>query len=403
MFLKRILIPREVYEAIGLATISSDKKRNEFVEHKCNKTEALKSVLLNMPEFQNYITTNPEVITQIKNEFAEYNKDYKKEKDEYLHVDLNKIENNFNQIRKICNKQGKPVPNIFTTEELIVDTQQANVDNPNTSSIKVESANEDIAKTQLECPVEMINQLNNLNPNNKHQGIKNIQKLASITTDDDQNDLWIRIQSECKFRTERYSSIGGFLKNSYFFHAISPRKESADLLYWSIAQYEENIKFNPNITNLTQLMIAQQKREALHRMDAQIKRIYESAISGLTEILERKSYPSLKEIYDHLSGEKLIVTHPHVILLDTDAMDKMQALFDLGRGVMNSNANKTLADYLNKESNENLIQILNKRRGRGWGESTSGAMIAELKKSADPYKLLKEVMVKKQNTYWLKF
>lgn len=99
MFLKRILIPRGVYEAIGLATIRSDKKRKEFVDHKCNKTEELKKVLLNTPAFQNYIINNPTIIAQILNEFKQYNEDYKKDNDSHLKVHLNEISHNFENIR----------------------------------------------------------------------------------------------------------------------------------------------------------------------------------------------------------------------------------------------------------------------------------------------------------------
>lgn len=97
MFLKRILIPNEVYENIGL-TISSDKKRKQFVDHKCNKTNELKTVLLNIKEFQDYVIQNPNVIKQIKFEFSEYNKAYKKSGDLFLRVNLNQIDQNFNDI-----------------------------------------------------------------------------------------------------------------------------------------------------------------------------------------------------------------------------------------------------------------------------------------------------------------
>ncbi len=98
MFLKRILIPDEVYEAIAYATIGSEKTMSRFAHHKSNKTQKLKNALLNTPEFKEYVLANQHIIEQLKKEFAEYNEDYTKEKYHYLRVDLNQIEVNFNNI-----------------------------------------------------------------------------------------------------------------------------------------------------------------------------------------------------------------------------------------------------------------------------------------------------------------
>lgn len=128
IFLKRILIPREVYEAIGLATIQSEKQRKKFVDHKCKKTEDLKSVLFNTPEFRDYVMYNPQWKEQIISEFAEYNQDYKKSEDAHLKVDLSQIETNFDNIhREIYKKHGVIFPeiqNIMDKMFMIFDYQQ---------------------------------------------------------------------------------------------------------------------------------------------------------------------------------------------------------------------------------------------------------------------------------------
>ena len=105
LFLKRILIPREVYEAAAAATLSKEKKCKEFADHKCNKTEELKKTLLDLREFRTYVLNNPDVIDKIVKEFEEYNR---AEKHLALHVDANVIKANFEKTRKeIVVKQGK--------------------------------------------------------------------------------------------------------------------------------------------------------------------------------------------------------------------------------------------------------------------------------------------------------
>lgn len=114
MFLRRILIPDEMYEVIGFATIRSEKTRRKFIDHKCNKTKELKKVLLNIPEFQTYVITHPDVIEKIKAGFATYNQNYTKEKYQFLRVNLDQIQENFNRInQEIYAKKGVPVPEKF--------------------------------------------------------------------------------------------------------------------------------------------------------------------------------------------------------------------------------------------------------------------------------------------------
>lgn len=126
MFLKRILMPKEAYKAIGVATISSEKKRKEFVEHKCNKTEELKTVLLSMPEFQQYVISHPQAINEIKAELEVYNQDFKEEKDAFLRVDLAKIEKEYCEIEKICQQhQSKFNP---VKEDIIVELDNSKID-----------------------------------------------------------------------------------------------------------------------------------------------------------------------------------------------------------------------------------------------------------------------------------
>lgn len=98
MFLKRIVIPDSVYEAIARANFKSEKKRNAFAKHKCKKTVALHTVLLQMPEFQAYLQ-GPDILDKLLREFEQYNQYLKKEKNRDLRVDLNVIKQNFLMIK----------------------------------------------------------------------------------------------------------------------------------------------------------------------------------------------------------------------------------------------------------------------------------------------------------------
>lgn len=122
IFLKRILIPDSVYEGIGLATIASKKTRTLFVNHKIERTNKLKNVLMDELGFQDYIINNFDAIKKIMNEFDEYNKDYSKSTDNYLKINLVAVKNAFLEIKQeIYNKRNLILPDneIESTHSLI--------------------------------------------------------------------------------------------------------------------------------------------------------------------------------------------------------------------------------------------------------------------------------------------
>jgi hypothetical protein len=100
LFLKRILIPDSVYAAIGNATISHPAKRAALVAHKIKKTKELEKVLLMDPGFQAYVMDNPNVIKQIGEEFAEYNDDLKKARNQALRVNTDQVKKRFFSLRR---------------------------------------------------------------------------------------------------------------------------------------------------------------------------------------------------------------------------------------------------------------------------------------------------------------
>lgn len=117
-FLKRILIPNEVYQAIGDATLSSPTLRKKFVDHKCAKTKTLRKVLMSSHEFKVFIFNNPDIIKKITAEFAQYNDDYYKKHDAYLKVNLKRIEHNFQQLASEINIEIERETKITIKDEI---------------------------------------------------------------------------------------------------------------------------------------------------------------------------------------------------------------------------------------------------------------------------------------------
>jgi hypothetical protein len=101
MFLKRILMPDAFYHSAGKATISNPKKRAILVDRKIKKTQELTTALLATTAFLDYVRNNPDSISQIKDEIADYNAMYPKAKDYYLHINYNKMYHRFHQIRQL--------------------------------------------------------------------------------------------------------------------------------------------------------------------------------------------------------------------------------------------------------------------------------------------------------------
>jgi hypothetical protein len=114
MFLKRIVIPDDVYYNSAAATIPSLSKRNAYANDKCERTRELHNVLVNMPEFQNYLINHQDVIEQIIDEFKTYNQHYPKQKHASLRVDLDQVKMNFNLVNCLVHANaGVKQPGFF--------------------------------------------------------------------------------------------------------------------------------------------------------------------------------------------------------------------------------------------------------------------------------------------------
>lgn len=117
VFLKRILVPDEVYRGIAERTLSTENKRNQYVDYKIAKRKHLTNELLKLPEFRDYLHTHgKQAINEILQEFNNFNNEYRS--DPNIQVNLNKINDNYLQIYsevnrrhplKISQKQVKPV------------------------------------------------------------------------------------------------------------------------------------------------------------------------------------------------------------------------------------------------------------------------------------------------------
>lgn len=101
-FLKRILIDDQNYIEIAKATVNSEALREELVADKIERTFLLKTTLLAIPEFRQYIIQNPSVIHQIIQEFREFNHEIKKPGDQLLKIEIEKVNSKFLDIAKEC-------------------------------------------------------------------------------------------------------------------------------------------------------------------------------------------------------------------------------------------------------------------------------------------------------------
>ncbi len=81
------------------------------------------------------------------------------------------------------------------------------------------------------------------------------------------------IVKEAKHRTSRTSSFAGFFKNSLLLHGLSTRTDTVDLIYWALAEEDANRRFNPDISTLEQLLIAQLKRQAIAIFKDEIRQL----------------------------------------------------------------------------------------------------------------------------------
>lgn len=75
---------------------------DEIVDDLISRSELLKESLINLPEFKKFLTANPNLIEPISTEFENYNSHFPKEKDRYLHINIDEIKANFQSLRKVC-------------------------------------------------------------------------------------------------------------------------------------------------------------------------------------------------------------------------------------------------------------------------------------------------------------
>lgn len=103
ILLKRILLPKEFYQEAAKASCSSEIREIKLAAHKNARTQALKSELLDMPEFVNYIIKNRQVLNKALAEFDHFNQSFKQMRpDTALSVDLKMIKENYADLLSLC-------------------------------------------------------------------------------------------------------------------------------------------------------------------------------------------------------------------------------------------------------------------------------------------------------------
>ncbi|CDZ77861.1 Subversion of eukaryotic vesicle trafficking A [Legionella massiliensis] len=100
IFLKAALTTKQVYSNIANATIRSEKLRERLVNHKTERSELLKTELIQNEKFAKFVFTHPNLKRQLLAELREYNEDYKATSP--LHVDLAPIAQEFDRVKERC-------------------------------------------------------------------------------------------------------------------------------------------------------------------------------------------------------------------------------------------------------------------------------------------------------------
>ena len=114
IFLKRILCDREVYDLIAGGVISSANSQSKHAKDKADKSQTLQAVLLNMPEFQQYIVKYPAVIISVMNDFAKFNKLFADNDYPVEPIDTNRmIQRYLNLLGLVCDKNKKYIEDVY--------------------------------------------------------------------------------------------------------------------------------------------------------------------------------------------------------------------------------------------------------------------------------------------------
>lgn len=98
-FLKAILIEKKQLQAFTDAHFISDKGKRRFLMFLNNRLAELQEVLLEIPDFKDFVMNNPKVIDELVPEYEEYNKAMSKE-DENFKYDIDSIKANHQWVLK---------------------------------------------------------------------------------------------------------------------------------------------------------------------------------------------------------------------------------------------------------------------------------------------------------------
>ncbi|GEM_PF-6715531 len=96
MLLKIVLMPDEVCQSICHAFISNPQLENRITSHLIDRRNELCGTLINMPEFRKYLIDHPDIINSIKDEYAQFNQEFHKDKHSHRRVDIDQVQDNFN-------------------------------------------------------------------------------------------------------------------------------------------------------------------------------------------------------------------------------------------------------------------------------------------------------------------
>lgn len=149
--------------------------------------------------------------------------------------------------------------------------------------------------------IEKLSELNVAAGGHVHDSLAKLKYLAMPISNHNgkrSNLAWSAILTVCKERTSTFRSA---LSHFSFCGLKHTRDPGVDLMLRALAQFDKNRAFAPQMNNLEQLLIAQQKRDAIEKFEQEIEQLYHNLAINVKTI---------KGVFKNLdsspSGQKII-------------------------------------------------------------------------------------------------
>jgi hypothetical protein len=121
-FLKAILPTKDLWLKTAYP-YNKHAANNDHIEKQIRRIQDLKTLLINLPQFQDFLLTNPDSIDLICEEFSEYNQQLKADLEQTILVDIKEIKIEYKQIidevkKKVALQEITTVPSHQTNKDV---------------------------------------------------------------------------------------------------------------------------------------------------------------------------------------------------------------------------------------------------------------------------------------------